>query len=85
MPARLPQSVRSLNRSLVCHRHLGEDAAMLGLKALDLRSDLIESEQFITGDRYLFIRSAYLQSREYLVNDGQAQDEFEDEFGIFDE
>ena len=58
---------------------------MLGLKALDLRSDLIESEQFITGDRYLFIRSAYLQSREYLVNDGQAQDEFEDEFGIFDE
>ncbi|MEK9710962.1 MAG: VacJ family lipoprotein [Thalassolituus sp.] len=65
--------------------NLGEDAMLFGLKALDLRSDLIDSEKFITGDRYLFIRSAYLQHREYEVNDGKTEDEFDDEFGIFDE
>ncbi|MEC7547892.1 MAG: VacJ family lipoprotein [Pseudomonadota bacterium] len=65
--------------------NVGEDAMMLGLKALDLRSDLVDSEQFITGDRYLFIRSAYLQNREYLANDGEVQDEFDDEFGIFED
>lgn len=65
--------------------NLGEDTLMLWLKAFDLRSDLAGSEQLITGDRYLFIRSAYLQSREYLVNDGEAIDEFDDEFGLFDD
>ncbi|WP_300425419.1 VacJ family lipoprotein [Thalassolituus sp.] len=65
--------------------NLGEDAAMFGLKAVDFRSDLMASEEFITGDRYLFIRSAYLQRREYLTNDGKVENEFEDEFGIFED
>ena len=58
---------------------------MFGLKAVDFRSDLMASEEFITGDRYLFIRSAYLQRREYLTNDGKVENEFEDEFGIFED
>ena len=64
---------------------LGEDALMFGLKGLDLRASLLGSEEFITGDRYLFIRSAYLQNQEYQVNDGVDENEFEDEFGLFDE
>lgn len=65
--------------------NIGEDSLMFGLKGLDLRAGLLGSEEFITGDRYLFIRSAYLQNQEYQLNDGQVEDEFEDEFGIFDD
>lgn len=54
---------------------------------LDVRADLIPAEGIISGDRYSFIRSLYLQRRDFLVNDGQVSldddgfdDEFEDEF-----
>lgn len=63
----------------------GGDSLMSGLRVLDLRASLLDSEEFITGDRYLFIRSAYLQNQEYQVNDGVDENEFEDEFGLFDE
>lgn len=45
---------------------------------LDIRADLIPAEGIISGDRYSFIRSLYLQRREYLINDGQVQDDFDD-------
>ncbi len=47
---------------------------------LDVRADLIPSEGLISGDRYSFIRSFYLQRREYLINDGEVEDDFSDEF-----
>lgn len=47
---------------------------------LDIRADLIPAEGIISGDRYSFIRSLYLQRREYLINDGQLEDEFGDDF-----
>ena len=64
-----------------------EDVFLTALKIIDLRADLLASESLISGDRYLFIRSAYLQNREYLVTDGQSQDEFGDDFydDIFEE
>lgn len=43
------------------------------------RANLISAEQLITGDRYTFIRDAYLQQRHYLVNDGKVEDTFGDE------
>lgn len=49
------------------------------LKNLDSRADLIPSEGLITGERYSFIRSFYLQRRQYLINDGVVEDEFEDD------
>lgn len=52
---------------------------------LDVRADLIPAEGIISGDRYSFIRSLYLQRREFLINDGQVQDEFNDDFDDFDE
>lgn len=56
------------------------------LEYLDIRADLIPAEGIISGDRYSFMRSLYLQRREYLINDGQVKDEFgefEDEFEDF--
>lgn len=41
------------------------------LQVVDRRADLIPAESFISGDSYVFVRNAYLQRREYLVNDGK--------------
>lgn len=55
------------------------------LDFVDLRAELIEAEGFISGDRYVFLREAYLQRRHYLINDGMVEDGFEnfDDFGDF--
>jgi len=57
---------------------LAKEAGLFAVNNIDGRADLIASEGLISGDRYTFIRSFYLQRREYLVNDGQVEDEFED-------
>ncbi|HUH37354.1 MAG TPA: VacJ family lipoprotein, partial [Spongiibacteraceae bacterium] len=49
------------------------------LRFVSLRADLLKSEDLISGDRYSFIRDAYLQRREYLVRDGKVEDTFGDE------
>jgi len=41
------------------------------LQIVDKRADLIPVERFISGDRYTFMRNAFLQRREFLVNDGK--------------
>lgn len=51
------------------------------LEQIDTRASLLSLDELVTGNRYLFVREAYLQRRQYLVNDGQA----EDEFGAFDD
>ncbi len=53
---------------------------MTYVQYLDIRADLVASEGLISGDRYSFIRSFYLQRREYLINDGVVEDEFSDDF-----
>lgn len=52
---------------------------------VDQRAALLEAERLISGDRYLFIRQAYLQRREYLVRDGQVEDQFGGDFDDFDD
>ena len=54
--------------------------AVIGLQAIDTRSGLLEAEKLITGDRYTFIRDAYLQRREFSINDGQSEDYDDDNF-----
>ena len=39
------------------------------------RADYLEAEGLIRGDRYLFIRDAFLQNREYQINDGPIFDD----------
>jgi phospholipid-binding lipoprotein MlaA len=43
------------------------------------RADLLETEKLISGDKYIFIRDAYLQHREFLSNDGVVKDNFGEE------
>ena len=45
---------------------------------LDFRSSLLAYDELIIGDRYLFVREAYIQNREYVVNDGKVTNEFGD-------
>ncbi|WP_372860616.1 VacJ family lipoprotein [Spongiibacter sp.] len=63
-------------------------SAELGLLALDLvqvRAKLLGSDELVSGDKYTFIKDAYLQRRQFLINDGQFQDSFGDEdFESFD-
>ncbi len=56
-----------------------------GLQTVNTRARLLSAENLISGDRYLFMRDAYLQSREYEIKDGQLgedpflQDDFDDQ------
>ncbi len=53
---------------------------------IDTRARLLDTEKLLSGDRYVFIRDAYLQRREYLIEDGKVQDDFSnslDESGDF--
>ena len=43
---------------------------------VDTRASLLSAERLITGDKYTFIRNAYLQNREFKVKDGQVKDDF---------
>lgn len=46
------------------------------LNTVDTRASLLPAERLITGDKYIFIRNAYLQTREFKVEDGQVVDDF---------
>jgi phospholipid-binding lipoprotein MlaA len=50
----------------------------LGVRLIDQRANLFAAESVVFGDRYIFIRDAYLQRREYQVKDGQVEDDFDD-------
>ena len=50
-----------------------------GVSVIDTRAQLLETEKLISGDRYNFIRDAYLQHREFLIKDGNVRDTFLDE------
>lgn len=45
---------------------------------VDDRASVLSMEGLISGNEYLFVREAYLQQREYLVNDGAYYDDFDD-------
>jgi phospholipid-binding lipoprotein MlaA len=47
-----------------------------GINLVDTRASLLSAERLISGDKYTFIRNAYLQNREFKVKDGQVQDDF---------
>lgn len=49
-----------------------------GVELVHGRARLLESDTLITGDRYIFVRDAYLQQRQVFVNDGEVVDEFSD-------
>lgn len=58
-----------------------------GVNLLDKRADLLAAENLLFGnDRYTFIRSAYYQNRDFLINDGVVEDPFaDDDFDDFED
>lgn len=45
---------------------------LYGVDFLQLRAELLKAERMLSGDRYLFLRDAYLQRRDALIRDGEA-------------
>ncbi len=43
---------------------------------VDARASLLSAEKLVSGDKYIFLRNAYLQNREFKVQDGQVEDDF---------
>ncbi|MBR9884801.1 MAG: VacJ family lipoprotein [Oceanospirillales bacterium] len=58
--------------------HVPTRNSLYGLRLIDARVELLKAEQIISGDKYSFVRDAYLQRREYLVNDGEVQVRYDD-------
>jgi len=59
----------------------GDDPALLAfavVETIDIRAQLIKADELITGDRYIFVRTAYLQQRDAFINGGVIQDSFSD-------
>ena len=64
------------------------DQAYWGLRAfnvLDIRAGLLDAEEIMTGDRYVFFRDVYLQSRAVLEAGGQVKDDFSEFDSDWDE
>jgi len=59
---------------------------LVGIDALETRERLLDAETLIIGDKYIFVKDAYVQSREYEINNGSTDDDeflddMEDIFG----
>lgn len=57
-------------------QQVDDDEVRLALslvRVIDTRAELLKAEEVISGDRYSFIRDAYMQRREFAVNDGELQ------------
>jgi phospholipid-binding lipoprotein MlaA len=90
LPVLGPYTVRDGFGSLVDEiteprQYLEDDSTRWGLwagKQLDKRARLLDADAVLdrAGDKYAFIRSAYLQRREYLIRDGDMPEENLDEF-----
>ncbi len=50
----------------------------VGIEAIDIRADLLRADELISGDRYIFVRNAYLQRRQTFLNGGVVIDGFSD-------
>lgn len=92
VPVLGPYSVRDGVASLADEfteprQYLEDDSTRWGLwagKQLDKRARLLDADAVLerAGDKYVLVRSAYLQRREYRVRDGNVPDDttFEDDF-----
>lgn len=60
--------------------------SVLAVDVVDTRADLLDAEKVLEGDRYLLLRELYLQRRDYLIHDGEGQqDDFTDSLTEEDE
>lgn len=60
--------------------HVPTRNSLYGLRLVDTRARLLKAEQIISGDKYAFMRDAYLQRREYQINDGAVKVQYDSDF-----
>ena len=48
---------------------------LVGIDALETRERLLDAETLIIGDKYIFVKDAYVQSREYEIKNGSTEDD----------
>ncbi|MFG0720873.1 VacJ family lipoprotein [Pseudomonas sp. GLN_6] len=56
--------------------HVPTRNVVSGVQAVDVRARLLSAERLVSGDKYIFVRNAYLQNREFKVRDGEVEDDF---------
>lgn len=72
--ARLPDSYLSSYRYI---NDVPVRNSLMGLDVVDTRASFLSAEKMIGGgDKYIFMRNAYLQNREFRVKDGEVEDDF---------
>lgn len=63
--------------------HAGDNSdrnALYITRVIDGRAQLLETEKLISGDKYIFIRDAYLQKRRFEIADGDVENYEEGNF-----
>ena len=73
--ARIPEAFMT-PLLLIDHDRTGYELTAIDL--LDKRARYLGLESIVVGDEYLFYRDAYFQSREFDINDGLIEDDFDD-------
>ncbi|WP_236250444.1 VacJ family lipoprotein [Microbulbifer sp. ALW1] len=68
--------------------YVDENSVEYTLKMVDViqtRASLLQAEALVQqGDRYVLMRDAYLQRREFLINDGEQEDDFGGDLDEYD-
>lgn len=93
LPILVPSTVRaafgaSVDAYMSPTGQMMNDEAYWGLRVfnvLDIRAGLLDAEEIMTGDRYVFFRDVYLQSRAVLEAGGQVKDDFSEFDNDWDE
>ncbi|MBV05781.1 MAG: hypothetical protein CMD53_00370 [Gammaproteobacteria bacterium] len=73
--ARIPEAFMT-PLILIDHDRTGYELTAIDL--LEKRARYLGLESIVIGDEYLFYRDAYFQSREFEINDGLVEDDFDD-------
>ncbi|MFV8781565.1 VacJ family lipoprotein [Microbulbifer sp. SA54] len=67
--------------------YIDDESVEYTLKVVDLvqvRASLLQAEALLQGDRYVLMRDAYLQRREFLIKDGETEDDFGGDMDEYD-
>ncbi|MWV13665.1 VacJ family lipoprotein [Pseudomonas sp. R-28-1W-6] len=72
-PAKIPDSYLGMYPYI---DHVPTRNVTRGVNVVDTRASLLSAEKMVSGDKYIFIRNAYLQNREFRVQDGEVVDDF---------
>lgn len=67
--------------------YIDDESVEYTLKVVNIvqtRASLLQAEALLKGDRYVLMRDAYLQRRDFLINDGETEDDFGGDMDEYD-